>query len=295
MAYATVAETAPTDFLDRELNDTLRMEVGWDEVANGLGRILIGYGVWILGTVIGVVVTLTPLFELGAKLKPGRLAIGHLWCVYAGLGILAISSLIAQGLILTGQWKCALNASERGWARWWMFFCLVSLLMGPALSLGSQLGGLQRGPEIARGAAGLEQIKFTTAGMVLQIASYGMGTLYVVAFCMFLQAAAQCMEARQHVLMVNLFLAFFLPLSVLTGYLTVKITMDPFQLPKLIKPLALSGLGWVASIVLWLGMIALVRSCIKNTMRLVRNPMEYSLVEARQPAAPPPSRWQRQL
>jgi hypothetical protein len=276
------------DLLDRDLNDILRMELGWDEVGKGLGRILFGYGVWIFGTIVGVMLALFPLVELGSKLKPERMSIGHLWYVYAGLGLLSVSSILAQILILAGQWKCCLNASERGWARWWMFICLVTLAMGPAMSLGSQLGGLQRAPELARGAAALHQMKYTTVGVVLQVTSYGMGMLYVIAFCLFLQAAAQCMQSRQHVTMVNLFLAFFVPLSCVTGYLTVRLTVDPTQITKMVKPLAFVGIGWAASLFLWLIMIALVRSCIIKTMKRVRNPMEYSLLEA--PAAPR-SRW----
>jgi hypothetical protein len=262
--------------LARELNDTLRMELGWEEVAKGLTRVLCGYGVWVVGGVMGVVLALVPLLEMGTKFRPDKLTVAHMWYMYAGLGLVSVASLFANGLILAGQWKCVLNASERGWARWWMFLCLVTLAMGPALSIASTFGGLQKAPELARGMNGLQQVRYTTVGIILQLTSYGFGILYVVSFCLFLQASADCMRSWKHVRLVNLFLSFFVPLAVVTAYLAVRITVDPTQITKLGKPLMFVGLGWVVSFFSWLLLMALVRGCILQTMGLVRNPLEYS-------------------
>src|SRR5262245_27307214 len=102
-----VHETAGDELLQRDLNDLLRMETGWEDVGKGLTRILFGYGVWIIGTVIGTMLVLSPLFALGAKLRLDRLGVGHMWAMYAGAGLTSIAGLMGNGLILTGQWKCA--------------------------------------------------------------------------------------------------------------------------------------------------------------------------------------------
>src|ERR1700694_20644 len=95
------------DILDRELNDCLRVETTWKEVAQGLTKILLGYGMWVLGDLIGLALVLMPLFAVGFKLE-ARLSIGQLWCFYAGLGILSVVGIICCGVVLSGKWKCAL-------------------------------------------------------------------------------------------------------------------------------------------------------------------------------------------
>lgn len=279
-----VQDQAPPELLTRELNDTLRMELGWEEVGKGLTRILMGYGLWIAGIVVGLMITLSPLIELGSKAKPGRtpvVSIGHLWAIYAGLGLISVVSIFANGMILTGLWKCLINTAERNWGRWWVFICLVSLAMGPALSFGAGFGGLSRPPQLARGAAGMEVMRYTTIGVILQLSSFGFTLLHVVSFSMFLQAAAQCMASPWHIRICNLFLAFFVPLALVSAYLAVKVTVDPSQVMKVVKPIGFVILGWGVALFFWLTMMAMVRSCILYTMSLVKTPMEYGDLEAK--------------
>src|SRR5687767_13420250 len=61
--------------LDRELNDCLRVEMSWKEVASGIGKILTGYGIWVGGTLFALMLILVPIIENGFKV-PNRLALG---------------------------------------------------------------------------------------------------------------------------------------------------------------------------------------------------------------------------
>jgi hypothetical protein len=258
--------------LDRKLNDCLRVEMTWPEVAQGLTKIMIGYGVWVGGTLFGLLLVLMPLLEVGFKLET-RLRIGQLWCFYAGLGLLSVIGIISCGIIMAGKWKCALAASERNGCRWWMFACMTSLGLAVGLSILSSLAGLKVKPEFSRGVAGLWQIRYTTAGVIFNVASLALSMFYTCSFAMFLRAVARCMDSRWHIRMVDLFMAFFVPLSLASGYLTYKVVTGD---RSVIKLFLLVGVGWILCLIFWFVMIALVRSCIRNTVGRVLDPMAYS-------------------
>lgn len=261
------------ELLDRELNDYLSLEIGWRHVAQGLTKILIGYLIWVVGNFLGLLLVLMPFVEVGFNLTKAKFTLGHLWMFYAGMGLLSIVGLFSCGWILAGQWKCMLNASERNGCRWLMFLCMTSMAMALGLSILSSLAGLKVGPEFSKGAAGFGQVRYTTLGLIMQIASAILGMLYTGSFALFLRAVAQSMDSRWHVRLVDLFLAFYLPLMIVSVYLSLRIESDFL---RILKPLLFVGLGWFVCFVFWLTMIALVRSCILRTNERVRNPMEYS-------------------
>ena len=67
------------------------------------------------------------------------------------------------------------------------------------------------------------------------------------------------MDSRWHVRMVDLFLSFFVPLTLASVFLIYKVlTTDQ----NVVKLLLLVAVGWVACFIYWLVMIVLVRSCI---------------------------------
>jgi hypothetical protein len=182
-----------------------------------------------------------------------------------------------------GKWKCLINASERNGCRWLLFLCLASLAMSAALSVLSSLAGVKVQPEFSRGVLGLGQIRFSTAGVIFNLASVGLSMLYTCTFALFLRAVAQCMDSRWHVRMVDLFLSFFVPLTIATGYLAFKLVTGDVHMVKPILSLSV-GFGWVACFAFWLVMIALVRSCIFKTVNRVRDPMAYSALAPAKPA-----------
>jgi hypothetical protein len=267
--------------LDRQLNDCLTVELGWAEVAKGLTKILVGYGIWIMGSFFGLMLVLMPLIESGFKIESTRLRLGQLWMFYAGLGLLSIIGMLSFGIIMGGKWRCIISASERNGCRWLMFLCLASLAMSMALSVLSSVSGMKVQPEFSKGVIGLGRARFTSAGIIFNLGSVALSMAYTCTFALFLRSVAQCMDSRWHVRMVDLFLSFFVPLALASVYLIYKVlTTDQ----NVLKLLLLVAVGWVACFIYWLVMIVLVRSCILKTLARVREPMAYSaIVQAKAP------------
>src|SRR5262249_43623079 len=91
---AIAKRLADQGFLDRDLNECLTIELGWKEVAKGLTKILVGYGIWIVGNVFGLLLVLMPLIQAGFKMNSARFGLGQMWMFYAGLGILSVVGII---------------------------------------------------------------------------------------------------------------------------------------------------------------------------------------------------------
>jgi hypothetical protein len=76
--------------------------------------------------------------------------------------------------------------------------------------------------------------------------------------------------------MVDLFLSYFVPLTLASGFLIIKLLMGD---QRMLKPMLLVGVGWIVCFVFWLVMIALVRSCILKTVARVRDPVAFSALD----------------
>ncbi len=266
--------------LDRDLNECLCVELGWKEVAKGLTKILIGYAIWVVGYVLGVGLVLLPLIQANFKLESTRMGIPQLWMFYAGLGILSVTGMLSCGIVMGGKWKCMINASERNNCRWLLFVCVASLAMSMALGLLSSLAGLKIQPEFSRGVAGLGRMRFSTVGVVFNLSSVGLCMAYGCTFALFLRSVAQCMDSRWHVRLVDLFLSFFVPLTIASVFLTYRVITGDEQM---IKPLLFVGVGWIGCFAFWIYMIASVRRCILRTLDKVKDPMAYSALAPGRP------------
>jgi hypothetical protein len=263
-----------------ELNERLRMETGWDDVASGLGRILFGYVVFLLGVAVGVTLVLVSAYGwlFGDGARPNRLpSISVMWQFYIGLGILSVIGVFGYLIIMGGQWKCLHGASERHGARWLMFFCLTALLAGPALNGASFYGGVQRYPELRRGLRGLSQIQFTVAGRHMQFASAAATGLYSLLFLLFLRAVARCHDSSRHLVLVNVGIVLVILLlggTVYTGYLAFKGDL-PDDTPILQDPRVWVAGGWLVLFIYYLFLIGSLRNCVKESLARVRSPLDY--------------------
>src|SRR5262249_44622668 len=138
--------------LSAELNERLRMEVGWQDVGKGLSQVLFGYVTIFVGVAVGVGLVLISPYGMGGQIRTGRTpSLASLWQFYIGMGILSVIGLIGYIIIIGGQFKCMMGAAERHGARWFMFACITCLLIGPAFHFTSGFAGLQRYPELKRG------------------------------------------------------------------------------------------------------------------------------------------------
>jgi hypothetical protein len=258
-----------------ELNERLRMETGWKDVSSGLGRVLFGYGVFLIGTIIGVALVIYAAYGwlFGPGARPSRLPpLSTIWQFYIGLGILSVVGTFGYLIILAGQWKCLHGASERHGARWLMFFCLTTLLAGPVLNISSFIGGLKAYHQLAHGIYGLGRPRFTTMGHYMQLASAACGLLYAIFFLLFLRACARCHNSTRHVMLVNFFLVIVGGLVAISGYLGylsfTRTIPDDDLLPLYVAA------GWLGAFIFYLFLIATVRKCINQSVARVCSPLE---------------------
>lgn len=268
----------PPQLLHRDLNNLLLHEPGWPEVSKGLSRLLMGYALWVGGALFGTFLMVLPLLEVGLKADLTRLEAHHFWMLFGGAGIVSLSGLFAYFMILGAQVKCALSSPERWGTRMFMFLVLTCMAMGPVLSLISWAAGLDRPPNLRGGVAGLQHMRYTQIGMILQLASLALGMAYTGCFALFLRGTALCMGSPQHVRLIDFFLSLFVPLTMVTGYLALQFSKVErlSEAERFLKPLLFVGVGWVLCFVLWLVLVVAVKILIDRTMRMVRTPMEYS-------------------
>jgi len=269
LAYETEQEYT------HELNERLRMETGWKDVSSGLAMVLWGYLVFFLGTLVGVGMVVYSAYGwlFGPGARAGRLPpLSTIWMFYIGLGILSVIGTFGYLIVMTGQWKCQHGAPERNGARWLMFFCLVCLLAGPALNIASYIGGMQRYPELSRGAGSLRQMRFTTTGHYMQLASYAASVLYSLFLLLFLRAVARCHNSPGHVMVVNLGLALVGGLVCLSGYLGFLSFRGAMPEDGILQ--ICTAIGWLVTFVFYLFLIASVRRCILRSMERVCSPLD---------------------
>jgi hypothetical protein len=262
--------------LSYELNERLRMETGWNDVASGLARVLFGYLLFIVGVLVGVgLVVMSAFNSLFAETttRTGLPSIGSLWLLYIGLGILSIIGTFGYLIIMGGQWRCLHGASERHGARWLMFFCLTCLFAGPALNIAAGIGGgMTRGPDLQRGARTFREVRFTARARYMQLAGAAASALYTVFFLLFLRAVACCHGSQAHVTLVNFFLVFVAVLLAVTGY------VGYLHFNNLIKedsdPRLYVLAGWGVCFLFYLFLIGSIRSCILQSIARVRSPLD---------------------
>jgi hypothetical protein len=260
--------------LNRELNERLRMEVGWEDVGKGLTKVLVGYFVVFVGTAVGIGLVILALHNLGTNpnLQRNRTPpLGSLWQFYIGLGILSVIGLLSFVIILGGQLRCMLGAAERHGARWYMFLAITALIIGPAFHMASAFAGLRSFPDWKRGAMVLDELQLTELGRTMQLVGFGIGLLYPMFFILFLRAIALCMNSRGLAMFVNLYLLLAAGLTAVTGYLI----LNPAVFVRNPLALLLIGGGWVVSMIVYVVIILLIRVVIYQTMERIRSPLEY--------------------
>jgi hypothetical protein len=199
----------------------------------------------------------------------------RVWIFYIGLGILSIVGTFGYLFVLAGQWRCLMGSPERHGARWLMFFATTCLFFAPAINVASFIGGMQRAPQLSRGARSLTEMQFTTTGTYMQLASAGTGLLYTLFFLLFLRAVAKCHRSASHIGLVNFFFVLVGGLVAVSGYqLYARFQgLPPEEGPLKDLTLYLAG-GWVLCYLFYLFLIGSIRSCIADSLQRVRSPLE---------------------
>lgn len=255
--------------ISSELNQSLRNEKAWIEVAGGLGKVLIGYGALVFGWLIAAAffyACFAPLLNN----KPMKLE--HTWFFYIGVTTIILTGMLSWSMIIAGQWACLMNSPERRGARWIIFFCMTCVVMGPVLHKLAWFGGLSTpirwagGPQAFMGV----KLKFTLLGLYLMCASLVTTGLYKLSFWYYLQTVTSCMGAKKAQFVVFFFFAVVLGMAAFTGWWAFG-GLHPNKVSDLAKWVAL---GWVGVAFYWVFMIVVVKLAIEQTMAQVYNPMQ---------------------
>jgi hypothetical protein len=260
--------------LELDLNGRLRMEVGWSDVASGLSKVLFGYAVLFLGTVIGFGLVALSMYGLGEDVvkKGAKPSNASLWALYMGLGILSVIGLISYCIIIGGQFRCMMGAAERNGARWFMFICIACIFLAPAFELASGISNWQAVSELKKNPHRLQDFQLNPLGQWLQLIGFSISMLYPLCFILFLRAVAVCLQADVHVILVNVFLVLAAALVAATGYVLYQ--HPPGGKPVPPEQALLLGAAWGVLLLLYASLIAVIRVCIHTVLSTVKSPLD---------------------
>ena len=246
----------------------LRVEAGsWNNVAQGLTRILMGYVIIVLGALVGVGMITLAVANLKGANKSSLLAFEAI--CWVGVSVVILTSVVGYGMIIRGQWSCLKNTPDRHGAKWLMFACMTCLLMGPTLNTAFSYGGVKRMPDFHRGPRHLKMVEFDSATIHLQVASGAVSLASGLLFLGFLRAVARCFGDVRRMARVNLYLLATGLLLGGTVYLAFG-ARDTFMLPGVLLFL---GVGWVVSFFWYLYLLLTIRFCITEGLRHTVSPL----------------------
>lgn len=254
--------------ISQQLNDSLQAEKSWGEVSSGLGKVLLGYGVAVFGSMVAAALFYTAVQPL-LHTPPRRMTIEHKWFLYGGLAVSLISSLSAWGMIIAGQFRCLMSSSERNGAKWIIFMCMCCVVMSPVLQTLAWMFGTatpvrwHEGPLAVRGA------RFTLGGLYLMAASGITSFLYLATFWYYLQTVAMCMGALKARIFVFMYLVLTVAMACFTGYWMFG-GLHPNRVTEYAPYVSL---GWALLSVYWVVMIFVVKVSIDQTISAAYNPM----------------------
>lgn len=257
-----------------DLNDRLRMEKGWGEVGEGLSKVLFGYAVLIAGVTLGVgmiLISVNGLAETGVQ-KAAKPSNFSLWMFYLGGGILSVIGVITYSIIVGGQFKCMMGAAERNGARWFMFMCIACIFFGPAFEFASGVSNWETMRELRKNPHAMSEIKLNPMGQWLHLIGFCISMLYPLCFLLFLRAVAVCLHADAHVMVINVFIALALVMVAATGFLLYLHPPGGKPIPPP-QALMVAG-GWGVLLLLYIGIIFVMRGCIYTTIGQVRSPLD---------------------
>lgn len=269
-----MSEESPDAFLDQR-PDPLQMEHGWRTVASGLAKILIGHLIWIIGVgaaLTGIIVGFMMFLEEGgdnadtAALKPSMI-------IFYGVIFLWLCSIISFFTILSGKWRCAINAPERGGAKWLVFACMLCILLGPTISILTGLtsdDGLSKQVQVDRD--GVAHLELGSPATIMQIVGIVLGLAGTFFFVMFLRAVAGCFENFGLQKLTEIYLV---AAAILIG-LTLQLLIFVKEIRLASMLLLFVGLGWLLLGLWYLFLIFATRTTIMHGIANLRSPLEQS-------------------
>jgi hypothetical protein len=264
----------------------LRMEVGWQEVAKGLGRILLGYFVLILGLVVGfgIIVLVGGLNGLNGAGPTQVLPLDSQIGILIAVGILAVAGLTSWGFLVTGYWQCLMNAPDRRGVKWLVFTSMTCVLIGPVMNIAASIYAADTPEQSALIHSGYNRyyvgmrarvgayrhLQPNSASSIVRLAGTVLSVMSGLLFILFLRAAARCFANQTQIWNANLYLLYMGGLIAGTVFL---LQADPRIANRQELWLGLLA-GYGLAFVWYLFLVAGVRACIHNVMSCLRSPLD---------------------
>ncbi len=284
----------PKQLKPQQLDELLRAEIGWTEVASGLARILFGY--FLLAVCIFLVVfvivysAVSTVTQATAAPRPGNTPPKEdlllMWVIGLGLGMAGLLAIFTYIQIFVGKVRCVIHTPERCGARWFIFICMLTITIGPVLgSLNSVavnlsvdtpekkmqlrkelIESMRRGDDTQTTV--LAEIKRTLN--VTQIASMLVSLGTTIFFVLFIRSIGSCFQEKLLIVMSDLYLVFSTLLVVFSVYQVVfgGLTRGMLLL------VAVLGIGGLVSIIWYIVLVIFARIVIVNRLKRVRSPLE---------------------
>jgi hypothetical protein len=236
---------------------------GWHEIATGLKLVARGYGILLLGSIVGLFF----LWLAFSARAPFGLSIDDedrdAFLVVAVVTF-GLTGLCSYALVLAGQWRCLMYAPPRHSAKELMYVCVNCLLIGFALNvLGIYLDGGKMYKALRQGWAGLDEIDRWSAGSLTQVSSVLLGVIGSLVFSQFLRGVANCVQARHRARAVDFnlwFMGLLIGGSVGVHLFVHRLSLKADALPWLIG-------GWLLCVAWHLWLVLSVHRCVKDGLQ----------------------------
>jgi hypothetical protein len=238
---------------------------GWHEIATGLRLAARGYGVLIVGSIVGLVflwLALSVRAPFGLNIDDDD---RDAFLVVAVLTF-GMTGLCSYGLVLSGQWRCLMYAPPRHSAKELMYICVNCLLIGFGLNVfGIYLEGGKTYTALQRGWAGLDELDRWSPGNLMQMSSVLLGVIGSLVFSQFLRSVADCVQARRRARAVDFnlwFMGLLIGGSLGVHFFVHRLSLKADALPWLIG-------GWLLCFAWHLWLVLSVRRCVVDGLRRV--------------------------
>jgi hypothetical protein len=248
----------------RETPLQFNQKTNWQGISTGLSLVVWGYGILVAGATLGLallwhVAAKVPLFPWLAPSPENR----GLFVLLSVL-VLGLTAVLSYGLVLTGLWRCLMNASQQQKSKKFVFVCLNTLLLAAILNVaGVCLDGGRTYTALHRGGEELATFDACSAGNLLHAGGLALGLFSSLIFSQFLRNVAGCFRARSEIQSVDMNLAFvglMLGGSVGTMFWAYRLAFRPEILPWILGV-------WLACVVWHLVLVSGVRGCVVDGLR----------------------------
>jgi hypothetical protein len=241
----------------------LNVQSGWLEICKGLGLVAHGYGVLVLGGLLGPVLIWLSLDTDLLRGQWNRTGEERDTLLLLGMITIGATALVSYGLVLAGQWRCLRYAPEKHNAKQVMYVCVHAVFLALALNaIGAWLDGGGTYKALQGGWDDVARLDPHNPCNLIQAASAGVGLFASLVFSLFLRSLAGCVNDRVGVRSVDLSLALvglLLGGSLGTAFWLNRLALRAEMLPWLVG-------GWLLCFAWHLALVRCVRDRVEDAL-----------------------------